>query len=748
VKVDQVIQLRTNLDELVSKNVDLLGGEHDSLTRKHGVDRTSDLAHAFTKIDDEERLLQIGVVGRVKAGKSSLLNALVFGGDTVLPKAATPMTAALTRLSWGESLSAEVEFFLPTDIDNIRANAEQYAQLHDVAVREQFAVLQKRRAADYASVETDEDLLRKARGYADRKLQDRPALSAAYDQMARMRRAGVSERELGAAQTIEATDLAHLRTQLEAYVAADGRFMPFTKSVHIRLPLDGLRDITIVDTPGLNDPVASREERTCELLKFCDVIFIVSPSGQFLSADDLDLMGRVTHKEGVRELYVLASQVDTQLFGSNHEGGRLNDALKLITRELGEHMVETMTAFKEAHPEIGSTFDKLIAGGPAKLLHSSGVSHGLSARFDKRGSWDEGAAKVWENLSTHFPDYFPADNAQVATANLDRLANVGALHGVIDGVRGQKEAIKSGRREALAQTKGAALVAYRDDLVSYVRQRHAKIGASDIATLSEQRARLEKQSAKLTEVLQDLFRDKVHEFSTQLEESLTKAMNAEFDALEHALEGSKKTTIETYQSEDSGKLSAAARWLGIGGYTTQSYREATVVTAPVRNAIISISDKIQRAVDKCAKAAIREWEKSLRGDLFSVLRAGISDNDLDGDLARRTIRDLIDNLKRPALVSDLALPGSLGERGTLKGTVADDYIEAAIDHAGSLRRRFESGIDHYVKDMEKLKDTKVAALFLAGYGKQVETLENEIRNKTLVTERLAQLVADLNAVTQ
>ena len=658
------------------------------------------------------------------------------------------MTAALTRLSWGESLSAEVEFFLPADIDNIRANAEQYAQLHDAFVSEQFRALQQRRSADYASVETDEDLLEKARRYADRKLKERPTLSAAHDQMARIRRTGLSERELGVAQTIEATDLPHLRTQLEAYVAADGRFMPFTKSVHIRLPLEGLRDITIVDTPGLNDPVTSREERTCELLKFCDVIFIVSPSGHFLSADDLDLMGRVTHKEGVRELYVVASQVDTQLFGSNHAGGRLNDALKSITRELGEHMVETLSAFKVAHPEIGNTFDKLIASGAEKLLHSSGVSHGLSTRFDKRDSWDEGAEKVWENLSTHFPDYFQADNVQVAIANLDKLANIGTLRVVIDGVRGQKEAIKSARRQALAHTKGAALVAYRDDLVSYVRQRHAKIDASDIATLSEQRARLEKQGAKLSEVLQDLFREKVYHLTTQLETLLTATLDKEFDALEETVEGSKQVTTETYQSEDSGKLSAAARWLGIGGYTARTYRETTVVTAPVRNGIIGISAKIQRAVGNCAKAAVHEWEQSLRKDLFHVLRASISDNDLDGDLARRAIRDLVDNLKRPSLVSDLDLPGSLGERGTLTGSVAETYLEEAFDYLGSLRRRFEAGIGHYAKEIEEIKNINVAKLFLSGYGQQVETLENEIRNKKLVTERLARLVADLNAVTQ
>ena len=54
--------------------------------------------------------------------------------------------------------------------------------------------------------------------------------------------------------------------------------MPFTKSVTIKLNNENLKDIEIIDTPGINDPIASREERTKELLKNCDVIFVVSPS--------------------------------------------------------------------------------------------------------------------------------------------------------------------------------------------------------------------------------------------------------------------------------------------------------------------------------------------------------------------------------------------------------------------------------------------------------------------------------------
>ena len=58
----------------------------------------------------ENRVLRIGIVGQIKRGKSSFLNSLLFDGKSVLPKAATPMTAALTKISYSEQPSATVEF--------------------------------------------------------------------------------------------------------------------------------------------------------------------------------------------------------------------------------------------------------------------------------------------------------------------------------------------------------------------------------------------------------------------------------------------------------------------------------------------------------------------------------------------------------------------------------------------------------------------------------------------------------------
>ena len=52
----------------------------------------------LTKLEQDR--LTIGVIGQMKCGKSTFLNAFVFEED-VLPAATTPMTAALSVITYG-----------------------------------------------------------------------------------------------------------------------------------------------------------------------------------------------------------------------------------------------------------------------------------------------------------------------------------------------------------------------------------------------------------------------------------------------------------------------------------------------------------------------------------------------------------------------------------------------------------------------------------------------------------------------
>ncbi|EJB33886.1 hypothetical protein HPNQ4053_0949 [Helicobacter pylori NQ4053] len=95
---------------------------------ENSVIKTEELEKTLKEMQAEDRDLKVGIIGRVKADKSSLLNALIFEGVEVLPKAATPMTASLTILKYAQNLSAEVEFYSPKDIAELKNEHERYVR--------------------------------------------------------------------------------------------------------------------------------------------------------------------------------------------------------------------------------------------------------------------------------------------------------------------------------------------------------------------------------------------------------------------------------------------------------------------------------------------------------------------------------------------------------------------------------------------------------------------------------------------
>lgn len=112
---EELIAKRNKFEEIV-KNEQFLYDEFIVAAGEEGLKSANAIRENYMKNVDSQRDLQIGIVGRVKAGKSSLLNSLIFDGQNILPKAATPMTAALTTLYYNENITVKINFFDTEDI--------------------------------------------------------------------------------------------------------------------------------------------------------------------------------------------------------------------------------------------------------------------------------------------------------------------------------------------------------------------------------------------------------------------------------------------------------------------------------------------------------------------------------------------------------------------------------------------------------------------------------------------------------
>lgn len=214
----------------------------------------------------EKDTLTIGVIGQMKCGKSTFLNSFVFK-DNILPAATTPMTAALSVITYGEKERIVAEFYTKDEW------AEQKMQ---------------------ASRNEDE---------AENTL-DVSKIKAAKELVAKAASLGASlESYLGQTQEDSFSNLIE-------YVGADGKFVSITKSVTIYYPHEYLKGVEVVDTPGFNDPIVSREERTKEFLKKADVVIMMLYAGRPFDATDRDIIFKNVRQCGIGKVLVGINKYD------------------------------------------------------------------------------------------------------------------------------------------------------------------------------------------------------------------------------------------------------------------------------------------------------------------------------------------------------------------------------------------------------------------------------------------------------
>jgi hypothetical protein len=719
------------------------------------------------KIENENRLLQIGIIGRVKTGKSSLLNAILFDGKSILPKAATPMTAALTVISYGKKLSAEVEFFSRKDIEKIKKEHAEYERELKILTQIKFDELKKRKAKKGQKADgilkvggilnkslsltpaAEKDLREKAERSAKRELNSKVSLNSAYDQYNRIKKSGVNYTTLGNKKILVASSLSDLSNNLLEYVGAAGKYMPFTKSVHIKIPQENLKNIQVVDTPGMNDPVQSREERTRELLKFCDVVLIVSPSGQFLSNEDVELMDRITSKEGIRELYVVASQMDLQLFGSVKEesGGDLHRAFKLITSDLAKHLHSTLSELKQSNIEVGTTYDQLIEQSREKVIHSSGICLTIKEEFDNQTNWDEGTQTAWENLTSHYPDYFSGTDKVLSSSNLDLLANTSSINSIIEEVKEKKDEILRSRREEFVKAKLDSLLAYKKALIKYIDDQVEIIHNSDVEELKEQQQRLHKIKAKTSSGLDEEYHDLVTELGINLNEPLKQTVKEYFKQAKRAVndaEGSKTKSYEVSTSKWYNPFSWGRKETKYDTYTT-------VRTGAAKNALEELTGEIETAIDMESKQLLLNWKnKHLYSQILTTLRGenNINDEHIEITQIKKVIRNVLNSVVYPDISYSGKLPDSLSSAtGTLKRSSAEDFLEEARSYISELRQRVREDISSYSSSLvSALKDVNLSESIFSNYNTMLEELETKIKNKAITLDSFDRLKKQLEKI--
>ena len=215
----------------------------------------------------EKDILTIGVIGQMKCGKSTFLNSFVFE-DMVLPAATTPMTAALSVITYGEQKKVVAEFYTNDEWEEQKAQAAR--SLDDVAG----------------------DTMAESK------------IKAAKELVSKASRLGSNLRDYLGKTKEDSFD------NIIEYVGADGKYVSITKSVKIYYPKEYLKGVEIVDTPGFNDPIVSREERTKEFLKKADVVLMMLYAGRPFDATDRDIIFKNVSQCGIGKVLIGINKYD------------------------------------------------------------------------------------------------------------------------------------------------------------------------------------------------------------------------------------------------------------------------------------------------------------------------------------------------------------------------------------------------------------------------------------------------------
>lgn len=740
-----IIALNNRIEDFVNKHD--LSNDALALKQEHAIAKSEEWQRILNELAEDGRVLRVGIIGRVKAGKSSMLNALLFNGNDILPKAATPMTAALTIMEYSETVRAEVDFFTQQDIDEIKAkHAIHLSELTKKIAekeQEQIARVQKKKggmivnALNPLTPEEQRDCTEKARSQAEREMKNEPTF-ASYDQYERIKASGKSLSDLAQYQTIQAASVEELMNgALNQFVGSSGAFMPFTKSVTLYIPEKGLQGLQIIDTPGINDPVTSRGERTEQLLAQCDVVLIVSPSGQFLSSEDTDLMHRVTTKEGTQQAYIIASQVDNQLFGSESTGlTNPSDVLQKISGSLTTHARNTLQKQVQQYPEMKVATDKLSAN---PVICSSSVAFSLLQRFDAQHTWDANLQHVWRNLNQKYPDTF--SHTELAKNALSQMANIGKLHQIVEEVTANKEQILAQRRMDFEKSKRNALQAYLKAWETRIAEQVHQIETADVGELRKQEAMLNKQQTNIHMHVSGVYDDLVSDIKLNLDKQLKDKLSSTMRQYDAASEGAQGTATESREV-----------YVGRGGflwlkkkYETRYYEVTSVQTTPIRRAIEEVRNNLEDELRYIAENYSQAWKKKIYNQVVGALREAMGDEELDITIIARAVKNVLARIPEASFQLADDMPSSLKKSGQLKGSEAEAYISEADNYVSNLRNTVRNEITAYMTELlGNLKKVDLPKELTGDLESSLKQLLSEIENKEASLYRYQSIQQELS----
>ena len=657
---------------------------------------------------DGDRLLRLGVVGQVKAGKSSLLNLLLFGGKEVLPKAATPMTASLTHITKSDRDEIEVEYYTKKDWAEIEEHAKEYKRM-------------------------------KQEG-ENRTTQVPPFVQASHELVEMAAERGLQVGQHLDTTAVETVPVSEMNDKLTSLVGAEGKLTPLVKSVTIRCA-EGVPDLDIVDTPGINDPIGSRSRRAEKMLVECDAVLLLSYAGQFMEASDVEFFEEKLPQEGICKRLIIGSKFDSALIDEAHR----------FQGDLQRTQDHTKTSLESRALQLLTEDDPGSAAPPEIIFVSAMCSRLAATPYEQ---WNDEEKMIFDRLLEEYPIYLdPADESagtitEETKETLRALGNQQKVDDHLDKLRRDTSSTIFAKNQQTVETKCAAAGKEVGELLDSLRAYREKINSAKIEQVDQQMKDLVRLEHRLARMVGDEWRScmaRERKPLAQFQHELRGEAKERLKELEDAV--STRTKTKTKRKKKEGAWNWCKRELGFeSGWETRtkSYEVRVLNTAAVEREIAAMSAYITDKLDELREQMFTDADfvrksQELLGRVIANNLVNEAAKDYDVDMLCTSLRDAIATIAATARdklekggnfrPKELSLSSKQVEAGLDQGGKA---IQSAVDRAIRWIRQVREEWDQIAQESEDA----LVPLVVAGLKESQEQLKKDIEDRAFKTSRI------------
>lgn len=580
------------------------------------IDRLSrDIQTKLDKFRREDRKLTLAVVGCVKAGKSSFLNELIFQGKDILPHAFRPKTATLTKIEYDAHPHMMITYYRPVEWEQLEKLAKQESSTRE-------------------DVKTAKELVNDVKNSG---LDVKPYLAKGKE-------------------IIDMPDEKLMESVLDTYVGANGQLTPIVKSVTLCINRPELEGLSIVDTPGTNDPIVSRTQATKDFLAECDVVFFLTKA---LDNQDVNLLQTQLPGQGVGDIRLIASKFDDVVLDAADSQNSLEEVI-LAEKEKFQHNVEKIfTEHAEEYAKSGRTeFGKLMHSCTHPFFLSS-LMHRMAKKTRERYTPLE--ENVFEEL-----DYYHGDMSPELVA---KLGDMTAIEKEFQDIAAHKDEKLAASLQQTLPTFKRNLQTVLENLLKKARQHRLTLESHDQKEILVQKQAIADQILKLKGHVGDQFSQVMCDM-----ESAKVALVGEL----HSLASNRDVLVERSGTETHTKTRTVSDSHLLKPWTWFSSHEETytydthykyIATSDALESLRRYAHQIQQTTDSRMADSIDL--KGLKGHLLQAIvnNMDTSSTDFNPDQLRLIVQDTLNQIELPVFQVSL-----------------DDYLTNITDHfSGEVR---------------------------------------------------------------